>query len=228
MPIVSSAIYIGVVAFLLPKYFLKNRYEVNAPQDRGLAKYQLGEDGRGITFQPAFPTNQHIKQYVLVSDGAEKSVKCMLAKTVDYIEYDIVLFNKNNEVFNVLSIKDIVEGATYTHSVTLPEETSYISLVITRVDEESFESPVKLTVSTGNILSYSLISLFMTVFTAFAVKLGLVNFLGGVFRESIMNNVGDNNLILLLSIGLALAGIAVVTTVLVIRKSLKNNKARNK
>lgn len=228
LPTVSSAIYIGVVAFLLPKFFLQNKYNASTPQDRGIAKYKVGETGRAVTYQTSSLIDQYINQYILVYNGTDKYLKCKLSSRIDYIEYDVVLFNKDDEAFSVLSIQDIVEGAKFTRNVLLPEDTSYVSIVVTRIDDDKISEPIKLNVPTANIFAYAGISLLLSIFTAFAVRIGLVNFLGGVFREDFTNKIDENVLTLLLSIVLAVIGIATVAVILAIRKSSINKKARNR
>ena len=227
LPIISTILYIWVVAFLLPKLFLRNKYDIKTPKDRGIVKYVFSENGRAVAYQTSSPNDTYIKQYVLSYDGHRKSLKCMLNASLQYIKYDIVLFNKENEIFNVLNVCDFVDGANFTHVVDLPLETSYVSMVIIAVDDKQLDNPVKLSVSRKNVFAYSLITLLLSVFTAFALKIGLVNILGGVFRESIMNDPSGNNLTLWLSVVLSLLGTIIVSVALKTNTSSNNKETRN-
>ena len=126
-----------------------------------------------------------------------------------------------------MNVCDVVNGAGYTREVTLPDETSYVSIVVSRVNDTSVNKPVKLHVSALKVLAYSLITLILSVFTAFAVKMGIVNSFGGVFRESIMLDKYGHMLTLFLTVGLSLVGILIVTIVLATKNSSNNKKARN-
>ena len=216
-----TTLYIGVVAYLLPKVFLRNKYKVNYPQDRGIVKYNIGEEGRGIAYEPNRSVRKYIQQYVIAFDGKEKNIKCMLTNPVDYIEYDLVLFNGENKVFNVLNVKDVVEGGEYTRSVTLPKDTAYVSFVIVKVDDVRLDKHVKLHISWWGVIAYAIISLILSVITAFVLKLGLANSFAGVFAQSFMNNLVYNLLTFLLAFVLAIIAITAAAIFLAIKNTWK-------
>ncbi len=221
-----TVFFICVVAILLPRVFLRNKYKVKNLKDRGIAKYKCGDSGIGMTFQPDPETREYISQYAIAFDGKEKTIKCLLPETTDYIEYDIVLFNNKNKVFDVLNVCDVVSGSGMTREVALPDATSYVSIVVSKVNDISVSKPVKLHVSFLKVLAYSFITLILSVITAFAVKAGIVNSFGGVFREIIMLDQYGHMLTLILTLAMALVGIIIVAIVLATKNSSNNKKAR--
>ena len=99
LPITVSLAYIAVVALLLPRFFLQNKYKIKQVQDRGIKKYRHGDNARGIVYEPDLSLRKYIKQYVLADNGAEKSLKCMISPDIEYMEYDVALFNNKRKGF---------------------------------------------------------------------------------------------------------------------------------
>lgn len=219
--ILVTTLYIGVVAFLLPELFLKNKYKVNYPQDRGIARYRLGEKGRGVAYLPNGTVRKYIQQYVIAYDGNEKNLKCMLESPLDYIEYDLVLFNNENKVFNVLNVRDVLNGAEYTRTVELPLETAYVSIVIIRADNERLSNHVKLKISWLGVMASMLISFILSIVTAFAIRLSLVNYFGGVFTQSFLGEVGGHIGTFVLAVVVSIMGIAFATVVMAIKNMFR-------
>lgn len=238
MPIAATLLYIGVVAFWLPKVFLQNKFKMKSVNDRGIRKYKSDDGAIGVLYEPEVGTRKYIKQYALSFDGEEKLLKCMLDDDIEYIEYDVASFNNNGKIINVLSVKDVVEKAGFTRSVILPRETSYVSLVISKVDDIELDVPVKLLISKSKMFAYSLITVILSVLTAFAIKVGIALSLGGVFRESFMMSVGGHMLTFGIALLLSISGAIFVAIALAVKnlnnnrraakKSSKNKKARKR
>ena len=228
LPIAATLLYIGVVALWLPTVFLQNKFKMKSVNDRGIRKYKSGGDSIGILYEPEVGTRKYIKQYAISFDGEEKLLKCMLADDIDYIEYDVASFNRNGKIINVLNVKDVVEKAGFTRSVILPRETAYVALVISRVDDMELDVPVKLLISKGKMLLYSLVTVVLSVLTAFAIKIGIALSLGGVFRESFLMSLEGHILTLGFAFLLSLAGAIFVAIALAVKNSSNNRKAAKK
>ena len=228
LPISAALLYIGVVAFWLPKVFLQNKFKIKSVNDRGIRKYKSGEDSKGILYEPEAATRKYIKQYALSSDGEEKLLKCMISSEIDYIEYDVATFNRFGKIINVINVKDVVEKAGFTRSVILPKETSYVTLIISKVDDIELDRPVKLLISKSKMLAYSLITILLSVLAAFVIKVGIANSLGGVFRESFMMSIEGHIWTLAISLALSIVGAIVVAIVLSVKNSSDNRKAARK
>ena len=228
LPIAATLLYIGVIAFWLPKVFLQNKFKMKTVNDRGIRKYKSDNDSIGILYEPEVGTRKYIKQYAISFDGKEKLLKCMLADDIDYIEYDVASFNRHGKIINVLNVKDVVERAGFTRSVILPKETSHVSLIISKVDDFELDVPVKLLISKGKMIAYALITVLLSVVTAFAIKTGIAFALGGVFRESFMMSAGGHIWTLVFSLLLSVAGAVFVMIALAMKNSSDNRKAAKK
>ena len=227
LPIFATILYVVVVALWLPKFFLQNKFDLKIIGDRGVRKYKCGDGARGIAYEPDIATRKYIKQYVILDNEGEKTLKCMIAENIYYIAYDIVIFDVNNEILKVLNISDVIEGAGYTQTVVLPKQTSYVTVVISTVNEDEIKMSVRPKITPKKVIQYSLITMCMSVVTAFAIRFGISYSLGGVFRESFMKDGVGCALMILLSIVLTVVAIGVVSLVLV-AKNLFNNKERKR
>lgn len=232
LPIVAAAAYIAVVALLLPKFFLQNKYKIKQVQDRGIKKYKSGDSARGIVYEPDLSLRKYIKQYALADDGKEKSLKCMISPDIEYMEYDIALFNNRHKVFKVLNICDIITEKGYTEKVILPDETSYVMIIPSRINNEILDRPVRLNISYPKTIAFGFITLILSVVVAFALKIGLTNALGGVFRESFLRYSSGHVETLIAALVLCVIGIIVVAVMLSFKNMQINKhvakKVRNK
>lgn len=192
LPIAVAFLYIFAVAWILPKIFLQNKYKIKTVRDRGIKKYKTANDERGIVYEPDLQTRKYVSQYVLVDDGRKKQLKCKISDKIAYIEFDVALFDRNHQVFKVLNVCELVENVGFTNAVELPQETSYITIILNKVNNEQMNRPVRAGVSISKAIVFMLMSLALSFVTAFTFKQGLANSIGGVFRESFMNYMGGH------------------------------------
>ncbi len=210
---------LGVAAVLLPTMFLKTRHILTAPTDRGLKKI-VEKNGQSMVFEPALKWRKYIRQYVLAERYGKKELMCKLAPDVSYIYYDIVIFNNRNEVCEVLRVKDLIERGGYTKIVELPQETSYVSLVINEVDGITFPDSTVKKVKAGKIAKFLAACSLVVFMEILCVKVCFANIFGGIFRESFVLN-GRSFLVTLL---IATALIAVNLTASAIALKIRNLK----
>lgn len=228
LPIAVAFIYIIMVAWFFPKILLQNRYKIKTVRDRGIKKYKTASDERGIVYEPDLGTRKYIKQYVLTDDGKQKLLKCKIADDISYIDYDVALFDGRHKVFKVLNVCDMIDEKGYTQVVVLPEETSYITIILGRVNNLQIHRPIRARVSALKAISFALIAFAMSIGSAFAIKLGLANCFGGVFRESFMKYSAGHSVTLVTSLVLCLAAVVAVACILVVRNFRINKKVRRK
>ena len=186
--------FMVMIAFALPKLFLKNRYNIDEPYDRGLKKYKFADSGHGIVYEPALSVRKYIKQYILVEQYGEKKIKCKIDPNLKYLDYDIVLFDVQDKVFSILNSKDVICEKGYTREVVLPEETSYVTVLLNQADGCVFEKQKGVRISPFHIACYCAACVGLAVCVAFCIKLCFARLFGGLFRESFMM-VENSNLI---------------------------------
>ena len=209
--------FMVLIAFVLPKLFLKNRYNIDEPYDRGLKKYKFADSGHGIVYEPALAVRKYIKQYVLVEQHGEKKIKCKIDPELKYLNYDIVLFDTQNSVFSILNAKDVIQEKGYTKEVVLPDETSYVSILLNQVDGCTFEQHKGIRISPFHIACYCAACVGLSVCAAFCVKLCFARLFGGVFRESFMMVEGSNTLTAVLAVVIGMVGVVSSLLYLIIK-----------
>jgi hypothetical protein len=226
LPIAVAFIYIFAVAWILPKIFLQNKYKIKTVRDRGIKKYRTANDERGIVYEPDLGTRKYVSQYVLTDDGKEKCLKCKISDKISYIEYDVALFDRNHKVFKVLNVCELIDDIGFTKSVELPQETSYVTIILNKVNNEQMRRPVRAGVSVSKAIIYMLTSLALSFVTAFTFKQGLANSIGGVFRESFMNYAGGHVVTAIATVVLWFIAAVTVSSILVAKNFCINKKVK--
>ena len=213
--------FLALTVFVLPRLFLKNCYGIDEPYDRGLKKYRFEDDGYGIVYEPSLGVRKYIKQYVLTNRYGEKRIKCKIDPTLKYLDYDVVLFNNQDKVFLILNVKDIIKEHGYTDEVVLPDETSYVSILLNRADELEFQRHKGIRISPIHMLCFGLSAVGLFVCAAFCVKLCFSNLFGGLFRESFMLEGQSNLITAALSAAVGAVGVLVAVIVLIFKYKKK-------
>lgn len=134
MLLVAMILYILSISRLIPNYTLRPHY-VGRMGDRGLRRFRT-EAGHGVVYAPGSRCAPGITQYVLLH-GKEDGLKTITCKTngkVDKIRYDIAVFDGDGRLIDVLEVTDTLSGKRYTKAVVLPQDTSYVSVILRQAD----------------------------------------------------------------------------------------------
>ena len=224
--ILICAVSVFTATYVFPVLFLKTRHIIQAPTDRGIKK-TLEKNGQSMVFEPALKWRKFIKQYVLAERFGKKELICKLDKDISYICYEIVLFNNQNKVFDVLKVKDLVEKSGYTKVVELPEQTSFVSVVVEEVDNATFPDSTVRKAKAGKIAKFLVACSFALLMEIMSVKVCLANLFGGVFRESFVLTGESALTTLLIAVILITINIISVVIALSVRNAKKSgwNKA---
>lgn len=181
--VVSVIIFIALMTLVLPKKILKVVYNISEPVDRGATKCLF--DGKHCMVYNSSKENKlYIKQYLLLQEDGYKSLKCKLTPMVDYLDYDIVLFNRYNKVFKIINVKEDILGFELTRSVRLPDETSYVRIVIRKVNRLTLFKKPLVKIKGGSIFGFGFVAMLLTAVEAFIVRACCSYSFGGLFRES--------------------------------------------
>ena len=219
--LIGSGAFCAAIVWGLPKIFLKSRYTIDQPYDRGIKKYKFKNTGYGIVYEPALNVRKYIKQYVLTNQNGEKKLMCKVAPKVTYIDYDIVLFDASNKVFLILNAKDLIEKSQFTAEVTLPPETAYVTILLNEVDGRKLGKKQSVRLSPFHLLCFAISSIGLSTCLAFCLKLCFANLFGGIMRQSFMASAMGNSLTLILSLVIGFVGVLVTTLVLVLKYKKK-------
>lgn len=181
--VVSVIIFVTLMTLVLPKHMLRVVYKVGGANDRGVKKC-LFKGKRCIVYDSSRENKPIIKQYLLMQEDGYKALKCKVTPNVEYLDYDIVLFNRYNKVFQVINVKEDIIGMELTRSARLPDETSYVKIIIRRVNRTDMKKKPVAKVSGGSIFVFSLVATILTAIEAFIVRTCCSYSFGDVYRES--------------------------------------------
>ncbi len=203
----------GIASIALPKMYLKTRCTVEKSCDRGIKKV-YEKNGMSMVFEPEIKWRKYVKQYVLAERYGKKELMCKLDHSITFIEFDVVCFNNQNKVFSVLKVKELVDGKGLSSVIELPEETSYISLVVSKIDGKQYEDHLTAKVKAGRLFKFLTLCSLVLFVEIFFVKVCLANVYGGVFKESFVLN-GPSTLVTLAIAGVLIAVNFIVTAIAV-------------
>lgn len=198
--LVAAVLYFAAMMWLLPKAFLKSKYSFNASCDRGIKKYKLDTGGYAIVYEPQPSTRKYVKQYVVSEQDGKKQLKCKINKEIFYLDFEVFLFDSLYRVFDVLHVCDLIETPEYTKEIEIPSQTAYVSIFLNRVDNKVINKKPRVKLSLKSVIGFWICSTLLTVAFAFAVKYGMANIFGGVFRQSLMLSLKGNILTALVAV----------------------------
>ena len=217
----GSVVFFFIVEMLiLPKCFLESRYTIGQTADRGIRKYKSANDGVYFVYEPGWLVRRHIKQYVIALEDDRKCLTCMLEEGIEYIRFDVVLFNTSNRVFKVLNVTQLIRDRAYTDEIELPPETAYVTLILNQVNQREFPRIARAKISAGKLVAYGILTCITAMATAYCMNLSFAHLFGKVFRESYAASLWENVTVL----GVALAASVVGTLILSFAIALKNQK----
>lgn len=208
---VTLAVSLTFAAVLLPRMYLKSKYSLLKSSDRGVRKI-MEKNGQTMVLEPAVKWRKYIQQYILSERGGKKQLTCKINDEIEYLSYDIALFNNRDQVFDVISVKEKITKEGYTKVVDLPEETSYVALHVNAVDGTTFQSLTSGKVKGSKIAKFILLCSVCILMEVFCVKVCCAQIFGGVFRESFILNLSST--LITGGIALGLIGINVLSVLL--------------
>lgn len=178
-------VFVAVHAVLLPKFFLKVRYDYDTIPDRGL-KVVDETDGRSIVYEPDEKIKESIKQYIVSERAGKKSFICKIDDDIRFIDFDIVLFNEKGVSFKVLNVKQIIKTKGYTEVISLPDKTVYVTLVLNKVNDQTRTGFKSKHVVLKGVVFYLLSCALVEILGVFGIKACIGKIYGGLMFESFL------------------------------------------
>ena len=183
--IASVVLYMVLLTMVLPKKMIKAVYPINTPADRGVSRCTF--EGKLCNVYASSKENKpYIKQYLLLREQDHKILRCNVAPGVEYIDYDIILFDRYDKVLGVMNVKEDILGKDVTRSTRLPKETSYIRIVVRQVNRTKRKVQKTFKVKGSGIFKYFLVTVLFTAVEAFVVRACCSYAFGDVYRESFL------------------------------------------
>ncbi|MBE7084806.1 MAG: hypothetical protein E7368_01975 [Clostridiales bacterium] len=210
-----------ISSVILPRMYLKSRYKLIKSEDRGIKKI-MEKNGQTLVLEPAVKWRKYIKQYILSERGGKKQLMCKINDEIEYLSYDIALFNNRDKVFDVITIKERIDKEGFTKTVDLPEETSYVALHVNAVDGVEFPSLMTGKVKAGSAVKFILLCSLCIFMETFCVKVCCAQIFGGIFREVFILNLESTLVTIAISLFLILINVGATILTLLIRGQKKS------
>lgn len=212
----SIVLYIYLFSAIIPRFIMKVKMEGTNTCDRGIKKF-IYPNGRCVLYEPELEIRKYITAYTLYTEGGYKYIKCKATDRVSYLRYDVYAFDNRNKLIDIIGVSEAIDTDRYTDSVSLPPETSYVRLVLRRVDKEYFSSRVLVKYSLSSYLICSIVVALATVLESMFLCVLLKDLLLNAFALKI-DLLGHVAMIaVIVAISLAVAGF----TVLAYRRNCK-------
>lgn len=176
--------FIAAHAYILPTLFLKMHYNSSNLPDRGIKAIDEEDGGRSIVYEPDVRLQNYVKKYVLSVRDGKKYFTCKIDDCVKYLDYDIVLFDKNGNSFKILTVKELIIKRGVTNTYELPDKTVYVSLALNEVNDQKVKGTITKKVKGSGVALHLMFSTVIELFSVLCVKILIGKMFGGIFFES--------------------------------------------
>lgn len=184
---VSVILFMTLMTFVLPKWILKATYKVGGANDRGVKKC-LYKGKHCMVYDSSKENKPIIRQYLLLQEEGYKTLKCKVTPNVKYLDYDVVLYNRYNQPFKVVNVKEDIVGEQTTRSARLDDEASYIRIIIKRVNKTVMKRKPVMRIGGGRVFLFSLLAVALTAVEAFTIRACYSYSFGSVYRQSFISS----------------------------------------
>lgn len=203
--IVSVILFVSLMTLVLPKYMLKVSFKIGEACDRGVKKC-IYRGKHCMVYDSAKENKPMIKQYLLLQEDGYKTLTCRVTPHVEYLDYDVVLYNRYNKVFKVINVKEDIVGVETTRATRLPNETAYVRIVVRRVNRTPMRKKPIVKIKRKSIFLFSLVAIILTAIEAFVVRACCSYCFGDVYRESFIASTEGLLTIGVLALAMGLLG----------------------
>lgn len=182
--ILISFAYALLLIFILPKLILKSNYRITRSDDRGLKKYKFSDSDYAIVYEPSLSARKYVTQYILAKKDGKKIFKGKIASNVSYIDFDIALFDAQEQCFSVVNAMELIGADGFTKEIDLPKETAYASVLINQVDKKELKKSLSVQVSISRLFLFASIALLFSIGMSICTTFAISHIFGGLFRET--------------------------------------------
>ena len=185
---VSMLLYVAAIGWGLPGLLLRTKYRSVQLHARGLRRC-LYNGKRCVVYERSMNWRRYITRYLICQGEGCKYLKCKVSPSVRALEYDVVLFDRYNCIFDVINVKETL-NSPYTSFLRLPDATSYVSLQLRRVNKTQLSNEKQLAyIPRLRIVWFVVLAFLMTLVEAVAIMASCAHAFGGVFREDFVSSI---------------------------------------
>lgn len=166
--ILTLFLYVFLISCVYPGVLRLPNQTTALPKDRGLKKHVF-PGGRAIVYQPCANVRQYIPQYILSFNNNNKYIQCKVSECVSSIEYDVTAFDARRRKIACIKVSEIgINSSKITSAAVLPDKTSYVNLVVRRVNDHALPIPpldrsalIRVAVFSGLVVISTLLEMFL-------------------------------------------------------------------
>ena len=184
---VSIILFILIAVVIIPKFLLKLSYVGLSPKDVGL-KIINEKNGVSVLYDATDETGDYIDQYILSKRSGKKVLICRINDEIKTIDYDVVVYNKDNSINTVFNVYEKIKSKGYTRKIELPNFTSHVVILLNSVDDKKFYPGYKKGISGKRKAAYLIIESLLLFALLFVARYCVARIFGDVFYESYLNS----------------------------------------
>ena len=186
----SIVIFVVFAIIIIPKFLLRLSYVGLSPKDVGL-KVINEKNGVSILYDATDDTGDYIDQYILSKRKGKKVLICKINKDIKKINYDVVIFGKENKIITVYNVFEKIKSEGYTKQIELPNFTSHVVILLNSVNDDTFKPKYKRGVSGYRKTAYLIIESLLLIALLFVSRYCIARIFGDVFYESYLNSTAS-------------------------------------
>lgn len=133
--IVGTAGILCFTALVVPKIMTKTYAAMLTVRAKAVERTK-GEYGDTVVYIPSASCRQYIRRYSIGHDKEGLFFVGDLAASAAFCEFELTVFNADNEIVQILRVKEKFNATGKTSLVRLPQNTDYVSLRLVCIDDD--------------------------------------------------------------------------------------------
>ncbi len=132
--IAGVALSLWFTAWVIPKIMFRTNAATMPVGSKAVDRYK-DDFGETVVYVPSSTARQYIKRYRIGRDSEGLYFCGELAKNVAFAEYELTVYNADNELIQILRIQEKFNSSNATAVTRLPDKTDYVQLRLVCLDD---------------------------------------------------------------------------------------------
>ncbi len=133
--VMGVAFILLFTATVIPKIMLKTRAATLTVRVKAVDRYS-DEYGDTVVYSPSSSVRRYIKRYRVGHDADGLYFCGELASVAAYAEYELTVYGEDNDIIQILRVKEKFNGSDKTSITRLPANTDYVTLRLVCIDDD--------------------------------------------------------------------------------------------
>lgn len=140
--IMSLVLFVILMVTLIPRFFLRVRYDLERGLGRGIKKYKY-PSGRAVVYEPHPVIRKYINRYILFTNDGYKYLRCLVDAGVRSLDFELIMLNNKNKVIDSVKVLADIGGSSQSGDILLHPDTSYVAINLIRANGIDVKKLVK-------------------------------------------------------------------------------------